>query len=110
MAIEVRAKALKKNYGSMIIGLPYSYHNLIKDLMNKKDPEFTTCGKYGWNCDVYLVKGYGYEDYPPYLISVGYRPFGKYTDKQKFILEGYRKQFITRDECFTQLNESLKDM
>lgn len=108
MAIKVSAKALKAEYGLMIIGLPYNYCNLIKDLMNWESPEFYTCGVYGWNCDAYLVKMFG--KYPVYLISMGYRPIGECTEGQKNILELYEKQFITRDECLARLYNSLKSI
>ncbi len=41
------------------------------------DPDYYTCGKYGWNCDVFNIGN-------QVALSYGYRPFGKeYPEEQQ---------------------------
>lgn len=41
------------------------------------NPDYYTCGKYGWNCDVFNIGN-------KVALSYGYRPFGKeYPEEQQ---------------------------
>lgn len=43
----------------------------LKELLKYETPEAYTCGKYGWNCDIYTCS-----EFPNVCISTGPRPFG----------------------------------
>ena len=44
----------------------------LQNLLSCRDPQWYTCGVYGWNADIYMVD-------MDTVIVTGYRPFGKYN-------------------------------
>lgn len=62
MKIKVSMKQIKDNYYS-VIGIPYCE---AQYLLYFQDPNFYTCGVYGWNNDIYEISNL-------VCISTGYR-------------------------------------
>lgn len=57
------------------------------------NPDYYTCGKYGWNCDVFNIGN-------NVALTYGYRPFGKEYpgDKQHELVEKMQKLESRYDE------------
>ena len=64
MKTQTTQKYIKSSYKS-IIQVGYS---VLQNLLKYKQPWYYTAGTYGWNADVYVIKGVA--------IVTGYRPFG----------------------------------
>lgn len=101
MKYKTTQKAIKENY-SKIIKVGYCD---LQNLLNFKSPIAYTCGKYGWNADIYDIGGVA--------IVTGYRSFGniepdyntcrKYENKT----EELRCSNIDYDKRIEQLNEMI---
>lgn len=65
MKIKVTKKQIMKGYYNIICT---GYCNL-QALLNYVEPDYYTCGVYGWNSDVYKINNNT-------CIVTGYRPFG----------------------------------
>ena len=71
MKLEVKkSEILKKSCGVGVYKTGYCELKVLDVL----SPTGYTAGIYGWNCDVYNVKGY--------ILTTGYRPFGQKIDKK----------------------------
>lgn len=103
----LKAKTTKKNIMS-------SYKNVISIgycdacyLLRPLQPQFYTCGVYGWNSDIYQ---YNYN----VAIVTGYRPFGnihasynknvsKYNEKARKIYDNYELDYEAQDKKVMKL-------
>lgn len=81
MKVKVTMKQIRNNYYS-IIGIPYcnAYY-----LLSFQDPNFYTCGVYGWNNDIYEISDF-------VAISTGCRNLGGNVKYDYEILENYENQ------------------
>lgn len=81
----------------------------LPTLLNHLNPDYYTCGVYGWNADIYVLDRL--------VIVTGYRPFGKridyklarkYEEKAKQILNS-RHLYTTAEQenIKNQLNELI---
>ena len=64
------------------------------------NPDYYTCGKYGWNCDVYIIDN-------DIAVAVGYRPFGEYLP-EAIENEIYKKALRVIEENKYDYNEKVK--
>lgn len=65
MKIKITMKEIRENYPN-IIQVGYCE---LQNLLRGKEPEYYTCGIYGWNADIYKIDN-------KTVIVTGYRPFG----------------------------------
>ena len=103
MKVRVQEKELKKAF-PVIVSIGYCN---AEYLLHFEEPDFYTCGTYGWKADHYKIKGV--------LISTGYVPLGKiknwelvkeYNQKAKNVILNMN---CTKEEQKLFVNELLTE-
>lgn len=79
MKVKVSQSQVKKYYPN-ILSIGYCG---AESLLYGKEPNYYTCGEYGWNADIYEID-------KTTVIVTGYRPFGKSVDFE--LLEDYERK------------------
>ena len=101
MKFKTTQKAIKENYRKIINVGYVELQSLLKHL----EPIAYTCGVYGWNADIYIIKGVA--------IVTGYRPFGNieadYDICKKYESEANQiiKSIYDYEECKSALGDLI---
>lgn len=106
MKIRTTKKSIKEAFPHIIgIGYCNAYY-----LLQGIEPDFYTCGVYGWNEDVYKIDyniaiATGYR--PSYNIQANYDITKKYNEKARKIYNNYDIDYKIRINKITKLREKF---